>query len=262
MPAAQRLPEPPAPEPRMAPLPGPRGPEPDAAAVFGAPPPPFPTAPRPAMETPPPEPVPAPPPPPAGPAAGADAAALLRTLAQAAGLRPDAFAGSDPHATAHEIGRSLRIMTAELAALLRVRTTVKTSFRSGSRTEMSAEANNPLKFVPTAEDALETMFGAPRPGYQRGAEAVQASFTDIKRHQMAVFAAIQPALAELIGDLAPESIEKKVDAGPFTSKSARAWELFVERWDAKCAPHDNGMLDVFNLYFARAYDTEIRGTKK
>lgn len=214
------------------------------------------------METPAPEPVPVPPPPPTGANAGADASALLKTICQGAGLSPDAFAGPDPHATAHEIGRALRIMTAELAALLRVRTTIKTSFRSGSRTEMSAEANNPLKFVPTAEEALEIMFGRPRPGYQRGAETVQSSFSDINRHQMAVFAAIQPALAELIDDLAPDTIEKKVEGGAFTSKSARAWDLFVERWDAKTEPHENGMLDVFNLYFARAYDAEINRSKK
>jgi type VI secretion system FHA domain protein len=265
---------PPPPELRAAPLPGPRI-EPEAAAVFGAPPPVRMPPARPDGEPPvtPQPPVPAQPPaapvPPPGPAFGpsgaagpAEAAALLRTLCQGAGLRPDALSGTDPHAAAHEIGRTLRILAAELALLLRARTTIKTSFRSGSRTEMTAEANNPLKFVPTPEEALEIMFGAPRPGYQRGAEAVQASFTDINQHQKAVFAAIQPALAELLGDLAPESIEKRIEAGPFTSKAARAWETFVERWDAKTAPYDNGMLDVFNAYFARFYDAELRNARK
>lgn len=232
----------------------------DAARVFGAPPGRSVSA-RPPLETPAAEPVPTPPPPPEPAKAGADAEALLRTLCEGAGLRPDAFAGTDPHATAHEIGRALRIMTAELAALLRVRTTIKTSFRSGSRTEMSADANNPLKFVPSAEEALEVMFGRPRPGYQRGAAAVQASFSDINRHQIAVFSAIQPALAEVLGDLSPETIQDKIEAGPFTNKAAKAWDLYVQRWDAKTAPHENGMLDVFNLYFAKAYDAEVNRKK-
>ena len=61
----------------------------------------------------------------------------------------------------------------------------------------------------------------------------QQGFDDIKRHQTAVYAAMQPALAKLLEDLSPESIEGRAVGGIMSSKKARAWETFVERWDAK-----------------------------
>ncbi|WP_255415145.1 type VI secretion system-associated FHA domain protein TagH [Tropicimonas sp. IMCC34011] len=193
-----------------------------------------------------------PPPSPAG--GGAAETAMLRAICDGAGIQPDTFDGAAPQEVAQEIGRALRIMTAELRELLKARTATKVSLRSGSRTMMNNEANSPLKFSAGVEDALGMMFGPGRPGYMRGAEAVQSGFSDVKKHQAAMLAAIQPALAELIDDLAPETIEKKVEGGRFSNKSARAWELFVERWDAKTEPYDNGILDVFNVYYSKAYD--------
>ena len=47
--------------------------------------------------------------------------------------------------------------------------------------------------------------------------------------------------------------------GLLSNRRAKAWETFVERWDAKAQAHDNGMLDVFPTYFAEAYDDEAGG---
>lgn len=170
----------------------------------------------------------------------------------------NAFDGADPGQVAHQIGQALRIMATEMAGLLRARQAAKQMVRAGSRTMLGREANNPLKFIPTAEEALETMFGAGRPGYMGGAETVQSSFNDIQAHQFAMHAALQPALRRMIEDLAPEGIEARADAGRFGSKGAEAWKIFTERWDAMTSPYDNGMLDVFLAYFAEAYDDAMQ----
>lgn len=226
--APQSLP----PQPQAAPV----SPTAPAAEAFSAPPQPAPSAPPPAK------------------GAVADASGLLAAIADGAGIDPKVFEGPDPGAVAHEIGKALRIMVGELAGLLKARAATKQSLRSGSRTMIGADANNPLKFMPSAEDQLEVMFGAGRQGYMRGAETVQNSFNDIKMHQYAVHAALQPALARLLEDMAPEAVEAKVEGGRFGGKDARAWQLYVERWDAKTHPYDNGMLDVFLAYFSDAYD--------
>ena len=83
---------------------------------------------------------------------------------------------------------------------------------------------------------------------------------DIQRHQTAVYAAMQPALAKLLEDLSPEAIEERTSGGLMSSKKSRAWETFVERWDAKTHPYENGMLDVFLAYFADAYDDAVKKT--
>ncbi|MDF1872443.1 type VI secretion system-associated FHA domain protein TagH [Vannielia sp.] len=243
--------------PQPAPPPPPAAPAQPAVAAPPVPPPPqpspvSPTAPAAEAFSAPPAPAPSAPPPPKGTVG--DASGLLAAIADGAGINPKCFEGPDPGAVAHEIGKAMRIMVGELAGLLKARAATKQSLKSGSRTMIGADANNPLKFMPGAEDQLEVMFGTGRQGYMRGAETVQKSFNDIKMHQYAVHAALQPALARLLEDMAPEAVEEKVDAGRFSSKHARAWEIYVERWDAKTHPYDNGMLDVFLAYFSEAYD--------
>jgi len=206
---------------------------------------------------------PSPPPPPAqghGQDPAPETAQVLDAIAAAAGLPEGSLSRGNPIETATEIGRALHALSEELSSLLQARAVARRSVRSGQVTMIGREDNNPLKFMPTPDQALSAMFGPPRPGFQRGGEAVRAAFADIKRHQYATHAAIQPALARLLDDLAPETIEARVrKSGLLSNRRAKAWDTFVERWDAKAQAHDNGMLDVFLTYFAEAYDTEGGG---
>lgn len=186
------------------------------------------------------------------PVAGADAA-LLSRLAAGAGVPPAAFGERDHGAVAEEIGAVLRILVEELTQLLKARAAAKVLARSGSRTMIGATDNNPLKFIPRPEEAIEIMFGR-RAGYLDARRSVQDSFDDIKTHELATYAAMQKALARLLEDLSPEAIEKKVSGAAFGSRKSRAWDTFVATWEAKAETHENGMLDVFLAYFADAYE--------
>ena len=195
---------------------------------------------------------------PQGAQPGADA--VLAAIAAAADLPEGSLSQDNPLETATEIGRALHVLSHELSSLLQARAVARRSVRSGQVTMIGREDNNPLKFMPAADQALSAMFGPPRPGFQRGSEAIRTAFADIKRHQYATHAAIQPALARLLDDLSPETIEARVkSSGLLSNRRAKAWETFVERWDAKAQAHDNGMLDVFLNYFADAYDAEGDG---
>lgn len=172
----------------------------------------------------------------------------------------------DPLELARELGQSLRVTTEELKALLGARAATKQFVKSGSRTMMGQTDNNPLKFMPDALQAMDVMYLNPRPGYLNGTSTLVEAFGDIKRHQTAVYSAIQPALARLLEDLSPEAIEKRTGGAASKlavvggGKKSRNWEVFVERWDAKTHPYENGMLDVFLAYFAEAYDASIKAS--
>jgi type VI secretion system protein ImpI len=174
-------------------------------------------------------------------------------------VHPDALLQRDPGEVAEEIGAVLRVMVDELGQLLRARAAAKVLAKSNSRTMIGREGNNPLKFMPSAEEVLETMFARRRPGYLGGQESVEAAFRDLKSHEFATYAAMQKALAKLLDDLSPEAIEKKVASSAFSSKKARAWDTFVQNWEAKAEAHENGMLDVFLTYFADAYEKASKG---
>jgi type VI secretion system protein ImpI len=199
---------------------------------------------------------------PAGPGGAemAGARGILEAIGAAAGLPPGTLtANGDPGATATEIGQALRVVAEDLSALLQMRAMVRRTTRTARQTMIERDNNNPMKFMPTPDEALGAMFGTPRPGYQRGATAIRAGFADLKRHQYASQAAIPKALERLLEDLAPEAVERRLGGGGLFGRKARAWETYVERWDAKVQAHDNGMLDVFMAFFADAYDQQERG---
>ena len=210
---------------------------------------------RPAAQTPPPAALQ-----PAAATGGGDASAFLDAVCRGAGLPPGSLGGVDPTKLGEDIGRCLRIATEELMALLGARAAAKQFVKSASRTMIGGLNNSPLKFKPNAGEAMLTMFAQPAGSYLSSTTSFQQGFDDIKRHQTAVYAAMQPALARLLEDLSPESIEERATGGLMSSKKSRAWETFVERWDAKTHPYENGMLDVFLAYFADAYDIAVKKT--
>ncbi len=184
---------------------------------------------------------------------GAGADMLLEAIAEGAGVPAEMFRQRDPEEVGREIGAVLRTTVDELALLLRARATAKTLARSGHRTMIGSVENNPLKFVPASEEIIEIMFTRRRPGYLDARKSVEAAFEDLKTHEMATYSAMQSALARLLDDLSPETVEGKVTSSTFSSRKSRAWDALVAVWRTLEEQRENGMLDVFLEYFGEAY---------
>lgn len=179
---------------------------------------------------------------------------FFKAFCEGAGLSAEAYANIDSDALALELGQSLRITAEEVMILLRNRASAKQFTKGGERTMRRAADNNPLKFLPDVDQAIEAMFLKPRAGFLTGKDGFSEALKDIRLHQAAVFAAIQPALTKLLNDLAPEAILDSAEGGILkTGKRSKAWDTYVERWDAKTHPHENGILDEFLSHFAEAY---------
>lgn len=179
---------------------------------------------------------------------------FFKAFCEGAGLSHEVYSDVNPDELAREIGKSLRTTVEEIMALLKNRASAKQFTKGAERTMRQATDNNPLKFLPDADQALEAMFLKHRAGFLKGAEGLDEALKDIRLHQAAVFAAIQPALTKLLKDLAPEEILNTAGSG-ILKRGARskAWDTYVERWDAKTHPHENGILDEFLAHFAQAY---------
>ncbi|WP_342077281.1 type VI secretion system-associated FHA domain protein TagH [Yoonia sp. SS1-5] len=260
-------PAPPQPAPSAPPVPA-AAPSPfgNSDSPFGAAPPavaPAPAAP-PAAVAPAPQ-APRQPPAPAAPATpGPDqGAAIVTAFCEAAGLQtPEGANAEDAIALARELGATMKVAAAELMTLLQDRAAAKKFTRGGDRTMMGAIGNNPLKFLPDPTQALEVMFLRPRDGFLPGGQGMTAALEDVKTHQLAVFAAIQPALIKLLEDISPEAIEETTGGGLLAGGRRKSWDEFVKRWDAKVGDHENGMLDVFLAHFAESYAAAVDAAKK
>lgn len=186
---------------------------------------------------------------------GAGSDEVLRAFCEGAGLSPMLAKGQDGVELARDLGRCMRIATDEVMRMLRDRANVKQFTKGGARTMLSASRNNPLKFMPDSDQALEAMFLAQRDGFMTGPEALQVALKDLRAHQMGVFAALQPALAAVLEGLSPEEIDQAETTGGLLagSRKGKMWDEFVRRWDERSQAGDHGMLDVFLLAFAKAY---------
>lgn len=270
--------QPPAPKPAAPPPPPPLAsppPEPERSAAVEAEPvlvmpratPPV-FEPPPVVGPPPPQPV-APPPvreqrpaPSSAAPSSASGAEFIRRFAKGAGLSEDAIAARDAGQLAEMLGVLMNIVAGNVGQLLVARAESKGAMRSSNQTLIQAADNNPLRFSPTAEDALAVMFGRPTKSYLDAQRAFEQSFLSLKAHQVDSFAAIQAAIQQLVVDLDPKEIEKAIDAAKsssvFANKKARLWDEFVLRWRTKTGAHETGLLGAFMQYFGDAYDRRRR----
>lgn len=184
------------------------------------------------------------------------AQAFLTRFAVGAGLPAEMFQNSQAGDVAEEAGRLLNMVCGQLMAMLHARAEAKTLSRSSNRTLIQQSDNNPLKFMPTAEEALRVMLGPRTKGYLESKRALESSFTDLKMHQVASLAAMQAAVTQLFDDLAPDAIEKSSGSKKsiLTNAKAKNWETYVQRWEAKVGKREHGMLGVFLDRFAEQYD--------
>ncbi|GJD45627.1 hypothetical protein AFCDBAGC_3501 [Methylobacterium cerastii] len=201
-------------------------------------------------------------PPPQPHAGGADA--FVARFAKGAGVPAEMFSWRDPGDLAEELGALTRLTAENLKQLLAGRAEAKRVTRASSQTMIQALDNNPLKFTPTVEDALQIMFGRPSSGYLPARRALEEGFRDLKEHQVKVYSAMQHALRLLLQDLDPEVVEAALGddrglSGFLGSRKARLWDVYATRWDALTSAHEEGMVDAFMVFFAECYDRGGKG---
>jgi len=207
----------------------------------------------------PPPPAFAPEPVPQAPAMSISAAEFMQRFAKGAGVSPQMLSSQDSGAFAEQLGGLMRLIAEELKGLLAARAESKRIARSTNQTMIQAQDNNPLKFSPTVDDALQLIFGQPRSGYLDAKRAFDESFRDLKAHQIKTYSAMQHALKMLVEDLDPQAVAEATAAeggigGLIGSRKAKLWDAYVARWEAKTAPYENGLVDAFMIYFAECYD--------
>lgn len=157
------------------------------------------------------------------------------------------------------LGKCARLGTQEMMQMLQDRSAVKLFVAQEDRTMRIASGNNPMKFMLDPNEAFTAMFVKPRDGYQTGPESFDNALDDIRQHQAAIMAAIQPALADMLEGLAPSDIQSDAGGGGgmLGSGARKSWEEYTKRWEARAAQGENGMLDAFLDAFSRRYNQAL-----
>ncbi|PJI84249.1 FHA domain protein [Yoonia maricola] len=229
---------------QVPPAPGiaPASPAPEPAPAFGAPPQPY-ADPAPQQH------------PPIAPDGGD---LFMRGFLEGAGLTDPTAVQIPPEVLGRMLGATVRVATNEVMQMLKDRAAVKLFVSNEDRTMRVATGNNPMKFMLDPDQAFETLFLKPRDGYQTGPDGFENALGDIRRHQSAVIAALQPALAELLEGLSPPEIEADISGGLMGGGARKSWEEFEKRWERRALEGENGMLDAFIKSFSRHYANALQ----
>ena len=189
--------------------------------------------------------------------------AFVRRIARSAGLPADFFSGKDADLLADQFGEIMLVTVNGLMQLLQARNEAKRLARSTSQTTIQATENNPLKFSPTAEDAIQILFGPKTRSYLDARAAFAQGFDDLKSHQLKTYMAMQHAVTKLVADIDPAMITKELDAhdsfiDKMRSRKSRLWDAFLVRWKASLGRDSGAAIEAFMLHFSDYYDQDHR----
>jgi FHA domain-containing protein len=160
------------------------------------------------------------------------------------------------------LGQFMREATRGTIELLAARAEVKREMRA-AMTMIRPRENNPLKFSPTVEVALQHLLGPSTTGFMAAAPAVSDAFDDLKAHQMGVMAGMKAAMEGVRERFDPAVLEAKLTRKsglggliPATRK-ARLWELYQEQFGQISAEAKDDFDDLFGNAFRRAYEAQL-----
>jgi type VI secretion system protein len=199
-----------------------------------------------------------------------DSAAAVDAFCRGAGIDPGAIP-ADAHAALLTLaGQMLREVVLSLMESLKSRADQKDRFRL-SKTGIQSNQNNPLKFSASVEEALRKLLDGHNTRYLGPVEALRDAFGDLKHHQIAVDAAMQIALDDLLFRLEPSELQERFDRGlkrgPLLNvvNKTKYWELYTEFYPLLNQRDSRGLPAVFTEEFTRVYGekiTELENVRK
>ncbi|MEO6277479.1 type VI secretion system-associated FHA domain protein TagH [Roseateles sp.] len=204
----------------------------------------------------------APQPAPARPAAPAgDTTALLDALMTGLGLPTTPLQTLTP-ATMQLVGELLRESTRGAVELLRARAALKQEVRA-EVTMIVTQGNNPLKFSPNVDTALNHLLGPTAPGFMTPARAMRDAFDDLRAHEIGVMAGMRAALDGVLARFDPQTLDSTITKrGALASllpgsRKAQLWEQFQQLYTQLSREAEDDFHALFGKAFLKAYEAQL-----
>jgi type VI secretion system protein len=192
-----------------------------------------------------------------------DLAEAIKLMVEATGLDPSRIPAGSERELLVAYGHIVRAAVEGVLAVLRTRSLIKGQFRL-TQTTIQAGENNPLKFAPRVQDALEQMFYREVEQFMGPVQAVEDAFGDIRAHQVAMVVAMKASFRDLLERLEPDILEEKFDRGLKRaggilggSNKSKYWDLYCDLFQVIAGHTDENFANVVGPRFAEAYDKEV-----
>ncbi|MES0024632.1 MULTISPECIES: type VI secretion system-associated FHA domain protein TagH [unclassified Mesorhizobium] len=214
-----------------------------------------------------PKPTPQPPPRPpvrqaaARPSTGQPDADFRAAFLRGMGMDEADFPGGDPVADMEKFGREYRLMMEGLMQLLRKRAEEKGNARV-AQTVVGASEVNPLKFLPSVDDALVTILAERSPGFLGAEAAIKDAVRDLAQHHVRAWRGVQGALKRMIDRFDPAAIEQELKSSSAIGnlltggRGAKLWELYQKRHREIARSAETRFLGEIGADFRDAYEED------
>lgn len=161
------------------------------------------------------------------------------------------------------IGLLLRLSVEGTLQLLVTRQEFKREVKADV-TIIASQANNPLKFSPSVEVALDHLLGT---GVMRGfmgpTEAMRDAYTDLRAHEFGVMVGIRAALQNVLDRFSPEALEQRLtdksmlDSLFAANRKAKLWDQFHALSKQIQEEAQEDFHNLFGKAFLKAYDEQV-----
>jgi FHA domain-containing protein len=194
-------------------------------------------------------------------APGTEADLLWQAFREGAGLGPT-FTGRLTPEFMRVVGRMLRESVHGTRQLVQVRATTKAELRAAV-TMIQSTQNNPLKFSPDTQSALEQMLSPPLRGFLDGPQAVTDAMDDLAGHLIGTLAGMRAALDGMLDRFEPKAVEGKLvetrllDSVLPHARKARLWELYLQHYAGLREQAQEDFHTVFGKAFLAAYEQQV-----
>ena len=192
--------------------------------------------------------------------------ALTVGFLKGAGLPVSALPGGLTPEMMTVIGGLLKTAISGAIDMLAARAATKLEVLA-SVTIISSQSNNPLKFLPNAETALQQMLGKKMPGFMRADDAMRDAFDDLRAHEIGVIAGTRAALTEVLGRFDPSFLEKRLTRGSLfesllpSIRKTKLWEIYLEQYAKIRREAEDDFQSIFGRSFLEAYERETARVK-
>ena len=159
-------------------------------------------------------------------------------------------------------GQIFREVVQGMMEVLVARSSLKSEFRM-EQTVIKPVENNPLKFSPGVDEALENLLFNEGKGYLPPVDAVREGFNDIRAHQLSMMAGMRAAFSILMRRFDPVGLSAQYDKtlkrgllGGIAGKG-RYWEMYAGMYEEWTKDPDECFRNLFGSEFSRAYEDQM-----
>lgn len=195
-----------------------------------------------------------------------DAAALWSAFCEGAGVKVDPPQGATPELM-RLAGTLLRSSIDGTLQLIAMRSATRHELRADV-TMIQPRNNNPLKFSPDAQAALEQLLQPPLRGFMPGPAAVTEAMDDLVGHAIGTMAGTRSALEGVLARFAPQALEGKLvgktmlDSLLPMAHRARLWELYLQHYEGIREEAQEDFHALFGKAFIEAYEQQLEQLRR